>query len=178
MNEPADISLFLVKTCIISCQVPLLTHTALRDYPSLKKMGLVKHRYCVPQTCHVSICGHCLTSWNWLYFWPCLFLAFKRHWENSCCWRGIDLQTSHICFLHLLFTSPIIILTALFMVFMLTDLLALTFWRGRALGTICPEDFMLLWQCTGWFCVSTWHKLGLSQRKELQVRKCLPEIQP
>jgi hypothetical protein len=27
------------------------------------------------------------------------------------------------------------------------------------------------------FCVSTWHRLELSQRKELQVRKCLHEIQ-
>jgi hypothetical protein len=28
-----------------------------------------------------------------------------------------------------------------------------------------------------WFCVSTWHKLELSQRKELQLGKCLHEIQ-
>jgi hypothetical protein len=32
-------------------------------------------------------------------------------------------------------------------------------------------------RCTGWFCVSTWHKLELSQRKELQLGKCLYEIQ-
>jgi hypothetical protein len=32
-------------------------------------------------------------------------------------------------------------------------------------------------KCTGWFCVSTWHRLELSQRKEFQVRKCLHEIQ-
>jgi hypothetical protein len=31
--------------------------------------------------------------------------------------------------------------------------------------------------CTGWFCVSTWHRLGLSQRKELHLVKCLHEIQ-
>jgi hypothetical protein len=31
--------------------------------------------------------------------------------------------------------------------------------------------------CTGWFCVSTWHKLELSRRKELQLRNCLHEIQ-
>jgi hypothetical protein len=31
--------------------------------------------------------------------------------------------------------------------------------------------------CTGWFCVSTWHKLELSQRNELQLGKCLLEIQ-
>jgi hypothetical protein len=31
--------------------------------------------------------------------------------------------------------------------------------------------------CTGWFYVSTWHRLGLSQRKELQLGKCLHEIQ-
>ena len=31
--------------------------------------------------------------------------------------------------------------------------------------------------CTGWFYVSSWHKLELSQRKELQLRKCLHEIQ-
>jgi hypothetical protein len=30
---------------------------------------------------------------------------------------------------------------------------------------------------TGWFCVSTWHKLELSQGKEIQLRKCLHEIQ-
>jgi hypothetical protein len=31
--------------------------------------------------------------------------------------------------------------------------------------------------CTGWFCVSTWHRLELPQRKELQLGKCLHEIQ-
>jgi hypothetical protein len=31
--------------------------------------------------------------------------------------------------------------------------------------------------CTGWFCVSTWHKLELSQKKELQLGKCFHEIQ-
>jgi hypothetical protein len=31
--------------------------------------------------------------------------------------------------------------------------------------------------CTGWFYVSTWHRLGLSQKKELQLGKCLHEIQ-
>jgi hypothetical protein len=31
--------------------------------------------------------------------------------------------------------------------------------------------------CTGWFCVSTWHKLELPQRKEPLLRKCLHEIQ-
>jgi hypothetical protein len=31
--------------------------------------------------------------------------------------------------------------------------------------------------CTGWFCVPTWHRLELSQRKELQLGKCLHEIQ-
>jgi hypothetical protein len=30
---------------------------------------------------------------------------------------------------------------------------------------------------TGWFCVSTLHRLELSQRKELQLGKCLHEIQ-
>ena len=30
---------------------------------------------------------------------------------------------------------------------------------------------------TGWFCVSTWHELELSQRKELQLGKYLHEIQ-
>jgi hypothetical protein len=30
---------------------------------------------------------------------------------------------------------------------------------------------------TGWFCVSTWHKLELSQRKELQLKKSLNKIQ-
>jgi hypothetical protein len=38
-----------------------------------------------------------------------------------------------------------------------------------------------VWQihngCPGWFCVSAQHRLELSQRKELQVRKCLHEIQ-
>ena len=33
-------------------------------------------------------------------------------------------------------------------------------------------------ECTGWFCVSIWHRLELSQRKELQLRKCPHEIQP
>jgi hypothetical protein len=33
----------------------------------------------------------------------------------------------------------------------------------------------LAW-CTGWFYVSTWHRLGLSQRKELQLGKCLHVI--
>ena len=31
--------------------------------------------------------------------------------------------------------------------------------------------------CTGRFCVSTWHRLELYQRKELQLGKCLHEIQ-
>jgi hypothetical protein len=31
--------------------------------------------------------------------------------------------------------------------------------------------------CTGWFCVSTWHRLELSQRKELQLGKGLHVIQ-
>ena len=31
--------------------------------------------------------------------------------------------------------------------------------------------------CTSWFYVSSWHKLELSQRKELQLRNCLHEIQ-
>jgi hypothetical protein len=31
--------------------------------------------------------------------------------------------------------------------------------------------------CTGWFYVSTWHRLKLSLRKELQLGKCLQEIQ-
>jgi hypothetical protein len=31
--------------------------------------------------------------------------------------------------------------------------------------------------CTGWFCVSTWYKLKLSQRKEPPLRKCLYETQ-
>ena len=32
-------------------------------------------------------------------------------------------------------------------------------------------------RCTGWFCVSTWHKLALSQRKEPPLRKYLHESQ-
>jgi hypothetical protein len=31
--------------------------------------------------------------------------------------------------------------------------------------------------CTGWLCVSTWHKLESSERKEPQLRKCLHKIQ-
>jgi hypothetical protein len=31
--------------------------------------------------------------------------------------------------------------------------------------------------CTGWFSVSTWHRLELSQRKEFQLGKCFHEIQ-
>ena len=31
--------------------------------------------------------------------------------------------------------------------------------------------------CTGWFCVSTWHRLELSQRKEFQLGKCLHDTQ-
>jgi hypothetical protein len=31
--------------------------------------------------------------------------------------------------------------------------------------------------CTGWFWVSTWHRLELSQRKELQLGRCLHKIQ-
>jgi hypothetical protein len=34
----------------------------------------------------------------------------------------------------------------------------------------------LLRQCTFLFCVSTWHRLELSQRKVLQLGKCLHEI--
>ena len=34
-----------------------------------------------------------------------------------------------------------------------------------------------LCQCTGWFWVSTWHTLELSQRKKFQLRKCFHEIQ-
>jgi hypothetical protein len=32
-------------------------------------------------------------------------------------------------------------------------------------------------QCTDWFCVSTWYKLELTQRKEPPLRKCFREIQ-
>jgi hypothetical protein len=35
----------------------------------------------------------------------------------------------------------------------------------------------MLYPYTGWFCVSTWHRLELSQKKELQLGKCLHEIQ-
>jgi hypothetical protein len=35
----------------------------------------------------------------------------------------------------------------------------------------------LLSRCTGWYYVSTWHRLKLSQRKELQLGKYLHEIQ-
>jgi hypothetical protein len=31
--------------------------------------------------------------------------------------------------------------------------------------------------CSHWFCVSTWHRLELSQRQEPPLRKCLHEIQ-
>jgi hypothetical protein len=44
-------------------------------------------------------------------------------------------------------------------------------WRGDMMGRSCKG------KCTGWFCVSTWHRLQLSQRKELQLGKCLHEIQ-
>jgi hypothetical protein len=37
-------------------------------------------------------------------------------------------------------------------------------------------DFFLA-ICTGWLCVSTWHKLESLERKEPQLRKCLHEIQ-
>jgi hypothetical protein len=30
--------------------------------------------------------------------------------------------------------------------------------------------------CTSWFCVSTWHKVELSQRKELQLKKYFHEF--
>jgi hypothetical protein len=35
---------------------------------------------------------------------------------------------------------------------------------------------LIPWECTGWFCVNL-TQLEWSQRKELQVRKCLHEIQ-
>jgi hypothetical protein len=38
-------------------------------------------------------------------------------------------------------------------------------------------DFLELELCTGRFCVSIWHKLELSRRKEPPLRKCLHEIQ-
>jgi hypothetical protein len=47
--------------------------------------------------------------------------------------------------------------------------------------TICHQHLMAngksVTTCTGWFCVSTWHKLELSQRKDPPLRKCLHEIQ-
>jgi hypothetical protein len=35
----------------------------------------------------------------------------------------------------------------------------------------------LIYCCSGWFCESTWHRLELSQRKELKLGKWLHEIQ-
>jgi hypothetical protein len=43
---------------------------------------------------------------------------------------------------------------------------------GSGEGGQCREG-----EFTGWFCVSPWYKLELSQRKEPSLRKCLREIQ-
>jgi hypothetical protein len=52
-------------------------------------------------------------------------------------------------------------------------------WQRRlVLFTYCQFVWCIEFRsCTGWFCVSTWHKLELSQRKEPPLRKCLYEIQ-
>jgi hypothetical protein len=42
---------------------------------------------------------------------------------------------------------------------------------------VCDGEVSDLGHCTGWFCVSTWHNLELSQRTEFPSRKCLHEIQ-
>lgn len=42
------LSLSLVKTSVISCQVLPFLHMSLRDYTSLKEVDLVKYRYSVP----------------------------------------------------------------------------------------------------------------------------------
>ena len=45
-------------------------------------------------------------------------------------------------------------------------------------SSLCQIDIKLvnILICTGWFCVSTCHRLELLQRKELQLQKCLHEI--
>ena len=92
----------------IPCQVSQLTHTSLRDCPSLKKMALVQHSYCVLWTRH-CVRDHCLTSRKRSYF---VLLAFKRHWENIVThWHGINQQRPHLCLLHHLPAFPAIILT-------------------------------------------------------------------
>ena len=50
-------------------------------------------------------------------------------------------------------------------------------WLGMALLLSLDKAAKWVKECTGWFCVSTWHRLELSQRKELQLGKCLHEIQ-
>jgi hypothetical protein len=104
------LSLFLIKMSVTPWQVPLLMHTSLRDCSSRKEMALVKHRYCVPSTCHIRICGHCLYSWTWSCF---VLLAYERHWDNTLArWHGIHQQPFCLHFLHLLPALPIIILTS------------------------------------------------------------------
>jgi hypothetical protein len=38
--------------------------------------------------------------------------------------------------------------------------------------------FVLFGRCTGWVCVSTWHKLELSQRKEPPLEEEMPPWDP
>ena len=46
-----------------------------------------------------------------------------------------------------------------------------------AVGLLNGHFTKLFCMCIGCFCVSTWHKLESSQRKELQLGKFLHEIQ-
>ena len=49
--------------------------------------------------------------------------------------------------------------------------------RGHFLSGMIFSTSPSIRDCPGWFCVSTWHKLESSERKEPQLRKCLHEIQ-
>jgi hypothetical protein len=96
-------------------------------------------------------------SWGWPQSlgWPGTKSAF---WVLGLEVRDIShsaketLSTKHMCMPSLLFLGIWLILP-----------LSNTVWPVGA--------------CTGWFCVSTWHRLGLSQRKELQLGKCHHDIQ-
>jgi hypothetical protein len=64
------------------------------------------------------------------------------------------------------------------MLFPLTHSILVSLYHCNNNWTIwLKEGSIQLANCTGWFGVSSWHRLELSPRKELQLGKCLHEIQ-
>jgi len=125
-----------------------------------------------------GLCHHII--WYQLICVWCPDTTGLRHWYPGRDWNFPKhlLLTSSISLV--LLTTILKLLEFVIQSFRLLRLL-LGDWREASIGWILGALSMALGNmvgcCTGWFCMSTWHKLELSQRKEPPLRKCLYEIQ-